>query len=144
MRLAHSVEIYDLIVEVVQNLDFNRLLKKSQPALLVETKERLHVSTYARNRYPTEFDVQLPVTGRARTSESSFAADPANGRGCLEGTLASFPPTLLSLRPAIDSAREVIAGIAFAGAIYDSQRTDVDGATGINWNTTCCFDGSLA
>ena len=40
----------------------NRMLKKSQPALPVETKERLHVSAYARNRYPAEFDVQLPVT----------------------------------------------------------------------------------
>jgi hypothetical protein len=38
------------------------MLKKSQAALLIETKERLDVSAYARNRYPAEFDVQLPVT----------------------------------------------------------------------------------
>ncbi len=39
----------------------NRMLKKSLSALLVETKARLYVSAYARNRYPTEFDVQLPL-----------------------------------------------------------------------------------
>ena len=41
---------------------------------------RLHVSAYARNGYPAEFNVQLPVTGRARTSESSVAAGSADGR----------------------------------------------------------------
>ena len=43
----------------------SRLLKKSQAALLVETKARLYVSAYARNRYPAEFDVQLSVAGRS-------------------------------------------------------------------------------
>jgi hypothetical protein len=33
------------------------MLKKSEAALLVETKARLYVSAYARNGYPTEFDV---------------------------------------------------------------------------------------
>ena len=55
------------------------MLKKSLSALLVETKARLYVSAYARNRYPTEFDVQLPVAGRACTSEPSVAADSADG-----------------------------------------------------------------
>src|SRR5262249_23771724 len=59
---------------------FSRMLKKCQLALLVETKARLHVSAYARNRRPAEFDVQLPVTGRARTSEPSVAADSVDGR----------------------------------------------------------------
>jgi len=58
----------------------NRVLKKSQPVLLVETKARLYGSAYARNRYPTEFDVQLPVAGRACTWEPSVAADSADGR----------------------------------------------------------------
>jgi ATP-binding cassette subfamily B protein len=58
----------------------NRLLKKSQTLLPIETKARLYVSAYARNRYPAEFDVQLPVTGRARTSEPSVEADSADGR----------------------------------------------------------------
>ena len=58
----------------------SRMLKKSEAALLVETKVRLYVSAYARNRYPTEFDVQLPVAGRASTGEPSFAADSADGR----------------------------------------------------------------
>jgi hypothetical protein len=40
------------------------MLKKFLGLLLVETKERLPVSdVYARNRYPTELDVQLPVAG---------------------------------------------------------------------------------
>jgi hypothetical protein len=58
----------------------NRMLKKSLTALPVETKARLYVSAYARNRYPTEFDVQLPVAGRACTCESSVAADSTDGR----------------------------------------------------------------
>ena len=61
-------------------IESSRMLKKSLTALLVETKARLHVSAYARNRYPAEFDVQLPVTGRARTSKPSAAADSADGR----------------------------------------------------------------
>ena len=56
------------------------MLKKCQPVLPVETKARHHVSAYARNRYPAEFDVQLPVTGRARTGKPSTAADSADGR----------------------------------------------------------------
>ncbi len=56
------------------------MLKKSQRALLVETKARLDVSAYARNGYSAEFDVQLLVTGGARTSEPSVAADSADGR----------------------------------------------------------------
>ena len=50
------------------------MLKKSETALPVETKARLYVSAYARNRYPTEFDVQLPVAGRACAGEPSVAA----------------------------------------------------------------------
>src|ERR1017187_2816660 len=107
------------------------MLKKSLTALLVETKARLHVSAYARNRYPAEFDVQLPVTGRARTSKPSAAADSADGRRRIEGTIACIQPTLPSLRPTIDSAREVVAGVAVAGVVYGSQRTNVDGAIGI-------------
>jgi hypothetical protein len=45
----------------------NRMLKKSVSALPVETKARLDVSAYARKRYPTECDVQLPLSGRARS-----------------------------------------------------------------------------
>jgi hypothetical protein len=56
------------------------MLKKFQAALLVETKARLYVSAYARNRYPTEFDVQLPVAGRACTCEPSVEANSADGR----------------------------------------------------------------
>jgi hypothetical protein len=58
----------------------SRMLKKCQLALPVETKARHHVSAYARNRYPAEFDVQLPVTGRARTGKPSVTADSADGR----------------------------------------------------------------
>ena len=45
----------------------NRVLKKSVRALLVETKARLYVSAYARKRYSTECDVQLPLSGGARS-----------------------------------------------------------------------------
>jgi hypothetical protein len=59
----------------------SRMLKKSSVSLLVETKARLYVwDAYARNRYPTKFDVQLSVAGRARTGESSAAADSDDGR----------------------------------------------------------------
>src|SRR6516164_4127531 len=97
------------------------MLKKSYGALPIETKARLDVSAYARNRYPTEFDVQLPVSGRARTCESSVAADSADGRRRLEGIIAGLQHTLFSLWPSIDPAREVVASIAFAGVVYGSQ-----------------------
>jgi hypothetical protein len=58
----------------------SRMLKKSETALLVETKARLYVSAYARNRYPTKFDVQLPIAGRACTCKPSVAAHSADGR----------------------------------------------------------------
>jgi hypothetical protein len=78
-RLEELVRTMALEIENL-NEETNRMLKKSETALLVETKARLYVSAYARNRYPTEFDVQLPVAGRACTGEPSVAADSADGR----------------------------------------------------------------
>ena len=49
----------------------------------------------------------------------------------LKALVASVQWALLGLRPAIDSAGEVVAGLAFAGTLHSSQRTDVDGATGV-------------
>jgi hypothetical protein len=61
--IAQSGEpIQEFEVASIRSADPNRMLKKSLTALLVETKARLYVSAYARNRYPAEFDVQLPVT----------------------------------------------------------------------------------
>jgi hypothetical protein len=57
-----------------------------------------------------------------RVPEAPVAADPADGRRCLEVAVASVQPTLFGLWPAFDSAGEVIASLAFTGAVYDSQR----------------------
>jgi hypothetical protein len=51
------------------------MLKKSLAALLVETKARLYVSGYARNRYPAEFHVQLSVPGFARRIVSGMLVE---------------------------------------------------------------------
>ena len=115
-------------------LIFSRMLKKSQLALPVETKARLHVSAYARNRYPAKFDVQLPVTGRARPSEDHplrpirLMVDDA-----LKALSPAFSRTFYSAfgRPSVFRQRSCCEHCFFAGVVYGSQRTNVDGATGI-------------
>jgi hypothetical protein len=67
-------------LEHFEAIELSRLLKKSAASLRVETKARLYVSdSHARNRYPAEFNVQLPVAGRARTGEAPAAADSSDG-----------------------------------------------------------------
>ena len=75
--------------------------------------------------------VQLSVAGGARTGKAPAAADTVASRRRLEVAVGRLQPTLFGLWPAFDSAGEVIASVAFTGVVYGSQRTDVDGAVGI-------------
>lgn len=49
----------------------------------------------------------------------------------VEVPIAGIQPTLFGLWSAFDSAGEVVASVAFAGALHGSQRANIDGAVGI-------------
>src|ERR1700733_15244653 len=82
---------------------------------------------HARPRSSAESDVQLYVARDAGAEGPSAACDPVHGGRGTFPVVATDRHHVRERWPAIDSAREVVAGAVAADAVLDPQRAATDG-----------------